>query len=70
MFLSFIWAKAEQNLLTKSDYNRINWGKNPEKIEFSKIYENRFNVLKIAYNNFDLTKKEYIEFCNIFLLII
>ena len=56
---------CKDGLLKSSDYSKIDWGRNPEKIEFSKIYENRFNVLKIAYNNFDLTKKEYVEFCNI-----
>ena len=63
-FIDFELLRKD-GLLKNSDYSKIDWGKNPEKIEFSKIYENRFNVLKIAYNNFDLTKKEYIEFCNI-----
>ena len=55
---------CEDGLLKKSDYSRISWCTNPERIDFSKIYKNRFNVLKKAYNNFDLSKKDYIEFCN------
>ncbi|MBR5191143.1 MAG: 4-alpha-glucanotransferase, partial [Clostridia bacterium] len=55
---------CEDGLLKKSDYSRINWCTNPERIDFLKIYKNRFNVLKKAYNNFDLLNKDYIEFCN------
>ena len=46
---------CEDGLLKKSDYSKINWGENEEKIDFIKIYKNRFKVLEKAYDNFDLS---------------
>lgn len=43
---------CENGLLKKEDYKDIDWGKNLEKIDFDKIFNNRFNVLKIAFDNF------------------
>ena len=54
---------CEDNLLKVSDYNTINWGINSEKVDYDKISANRFNVLKIAFNNF-VPNIEYDTFCN------
>lgn len=55
----------EQGLLEKADVENIDWGSDPEHIDYGKIYENRFDVLKIAYNNYkknkDLLDQEKIE---------
>ncbi len=42
---------AEEGLLKKSDYRSLDWGSDPEKVDYGKIYENRFQVLRIAYEN-------------------
>lgn len=39
---------VEDGLLTKGELDGIDWGKNPEFVDYGKIYENRFKVLKIA----------------------
>ncbi len=48
---------TEEGLLSKSDYSKINWGENPEKADYEKLYNNRFKVLRKAYNNFKSTDK-------------
>lgn len=42
---------CDEGLLTKSDLER-DWGADSEKVDYEKIYNNRFEVLRIAYNNF------------------
>ncbi len=54
---------CDNGLLKKNDYSRLNWGKNPEKIDFEIIYKNRFKVLKKAFDNFE-ENQDYIDFCN------
>lgn len=54
---------CEQGLLKKSDFNRINWGKNPEKVDYNKISANRFKVLRKAYANY-IPDKRFFTFCN------
>ena len=53
----------EQNLLKKTDYNKIDWGKNLQKIDYNKLSANRFNVLRKAFNNF-IPDEKYQCFCN------
>ena len=48
---------AEEGLLKKSDYSGINWGEDEEKTDYSAIYNNRYKVLKKAYNNFKNSDK-------------
>ena len=43
---------CEEGLLTPEDYQNIDWGDNDEKVDYEKIYNNRFAVLRIAFNNF------------------
>ena len=54
----------EKKLLIKSDYSKIDWGDDPEKVDFEKIYKNRFCVLKKAFKNFDLSNADYVDFCD------
>ena len=42
----------ESGFLSKNDYENIDWGNNPNFVDYKKIYDNRFNVLKIAFKNF------------------
>lgn len=39
----------KDGLLKKSEVSKINWFETEDKVDYGKIYENRFNVLKIAY---------------------
>ena len=43
---------CKEGLLTPDDYKALDWGDNDEKVDYEKIYNNRFNVLRIAYKNF------------------
>ena len=55
---------CDDGLLKKSDYEKIKWSENPEKIDFDLLYENRFNVLKKAFDNFNQSDSIYIDFCD------
>lgn len=50
--------------LTKSDYDKIDWGKRLTKVDYAKIFKNRKAVLKKAVEKFDIYDKGYISFCN------
>lgn len=61
-FIDFDTLKQE-GLLKKSDYNNIKWQDNANTVNYSRIYENCFKVLKQAYKVYkrDISKK-YISF--------
>lgn len=62
-FIDFEFLKDE-GLLKESDYSNIDWGKDSEKVDFVKIYKNRFKVLKKAYKAYSLIADgEYENFC-------
>ena len=42
----------EDGLLTKEDVETVDWGGDAERTDYEKLYNNRFDVLRIAYNNF------------------
>ena len=42
----------EEGLLKKSDYSKLEWGKDRKNVDYETIYENRFKVLKIAFEEF------------------
>ena len=42
---------VEDGLLDASDLEGINWGTNPMYVDYGKIYESRFDVLRIAFRN-------------------
>lgn len=53
----------EQGLLNAEDYKDINWGDDSQAVDYSLLYENVFQVLKIAYKNFiKKTEIEYADF--------
>lgn len=54
---------CNEGLLVESDYSQINWGDNPEKTDYTKIFENKFKVLKKAFEKFPLSDSEYKKFC-------
>lgn len=53
----------KDGLLEKADYKELDWGSSPEYVDYARIYENRFGVLKKAYERFKCRdKKEFNEF--------
>lgn len=50
-FIDFEQLKQE-GLLKKSDYEGIKWQDNPSAVNYTKIYNNCFKVLKIAYKSY------------------
>ncbi|MDO4197974.1 MAG: 4-alpha-glucanotransferase [Erysipelotrichaceae bacterium] len=53
---------SEEGLLKKEEYEDIDWGDKEDRIDYGKIYENRYIVLRKAYERFDIKNKEYIKF--------
>ncbi len=53
-----------QGLLSQEEIQSYNWGKDDSKIDYSKLYDNRFSVLKQAHQRFDSSSQEYIKFCS------
>ncbi len=54
---------CKDGLLNKEDYCNIDFGVNPEKVDFNKQYENRFYILKKAFNAFNQNNIDYLSFC-------
>lgn len=53
----------EEGLLTKKECAKADFGDNPSYIEYSKIYENRFDLLRLAYDRSNIAENpEYQEF--------
>ena len=42
----------DEGLVTQEELDSFDWGENDEEVDYEKIYNSRFEVLKIAYNNF------------------
>lgn len=40
---------AKDGLLTKEDYAAIDWGDDPARVDYAKLYQNRFAVLRLAF---------------------
>ena len=48
----------EQGLLEWSDVEGVDFGSNPESVDYGALYENRMPILKKAYGNFKALKKK------------
>lgn len=53
---------CEEGLLNEDEFRFIDWGNDPEKVDFGKIYENRSEVLRKACSRFE-RNDEFSEFC-------
>ncbi len=54
---------CEEELLSKEDLRKIDWGSNEQYVDYEKIYNQRFNVLRQAYENFkSRNQQEYWDF--------
>ncbi len=61
-FIGFEELESE-GYLKKSDYQKIKWSKSPDAVDYGLLYENAFDVFKIAYENFSKSPESgYAEF--------
>ena len=51
----------DDGLLTKSEADSFDFGHNPEKVDYGKLYNNRLPMLKLAFSRFE-GGKEYVSF--------
>ena len=49
---------AEEGFISKNDIKDRDWGDNPEKVDYEKIYKARFDVLYSAFSNFSKSAGE------------
>ncbi len=55
---------AQQGLLEKEEYEMLDFGENPGSVDYAKLYENRFAVLKRAFLRADLEQDgDFWTFC-------
>ena len=53
----------EQGLLKREECDALDFGSDPERVDYGKQYENRFRILRTAYERFDGKKDEgYYQF--------
>lgn len=43
---------CKEELLTVADIEGYDWGENKEMVDYEKIYENRYTILRVAFSNF------------------
>ena len=49
---------CEEGLITKEQLDSYDWGSNDAEVDYEKIYNNRFDALRIAYDNFKKNKDQ------------
>lgn len=55
---------CSQGLLSEDEYVSLDWGDDPGRIDFEKIYRNKYEVLKKAFiRGFDEQDPAYVRFC-------
>ena len=54
---------ADEGLLDLNDFILVDFGDDDFSIDYGKLYENRFTVLKKAFERFDKTSDDYVKFC-------
>ena len=53
----------EQGLLQLSEYENIDWGEDPCRVDYGQMYFHRKEVLSLAAKRFDKNNRNYIRFC-------
>lgn len=54
---------VKEKLLTKKQILSFNWGTDEKDIDYATLFENRFQVLSKAFENFNGQDTEYLNFC-------
>lgn len=52
----------KEGLLTKEECEECDFGDDPRKVDYGKVYESRFGLLWSAFQNYDLENKEFVKF--------
>ena len=55
---------VEEGLLRREEIGAYRWGDSDDTIDYSVLYENRYMVLRAAFERFDRTDARYIAFCD------
>ena len=53
---------VENGLLTKGQIQSFEWGNDDRDIDYASLFENRIQVLNLAFERFDLNKPEFLQF--------
>lgn len=53
---------VKEGLLTETEIRGFHWGTDEADIDYAMIYENRFKVLRMAYEKFDITSEAFCSF--------
>lgn len=56
-------ALCADGLLLKEECDGVCWGEDARRVDYSRLFENRVGVLKVAFSRFDKANKEWLEFC-------
>lgn len=52
----------KKELLSTEQVRSFDWDEASNKVNYAKIYDNRYKVLRMAFKNFDIRNKNFIEF--------
>ena len=56
---------CDEGLLVREDLKKIDWGDNSQYVDYEKIYNERFKVLRTAYENYKKgNQREFWDFCH------
>ncbi len=61
-FIDFDTLK-EQGLLKEGEYEKRNYGDRADYVDYGRLYEVRYEVLRKAFERFDITGKDFLDFC-------
>ena len=53
---------VKESLLQEYEIRSVDWGSNEKDIDYTNLYKNRYQVLKMAYKRFNTQKEAYIQF--------
>ena len=53
----------DEGLLEEKDYKNVDFGNDPKRVNYEKLFNNRITVLKKAFSRFNKKNKEFVEFC-------
>lgn len=54
---------VDEDLLKKEEILQFDWGDDPCRVDYSLMYKNRPEILKIAASRFDTQNRRYLNFC-------
>lgn len=63
-YLIDIESLIEENLLTSRDLTNIDFGNDPKRVDYNKLFLHKDEVLKKAFKRFDTSNKDFVNFIN------